>query len=208
MMPTKWMTDKNGIKRRKLAGNTHETEYPGGMRIITYHSTSVVVYRPAGARPTELPFATVILDSGGWRPRPAQRNCRAGCTTKERINWIIEPLGLVVTQEKKLWYIWVRLTGERIPFADGLCLRVPEQPGPARAVLTDLYLTLGPRPPKKGDSSEALFYHPEKHSVATQVEHLLTTHPEREEAIRALAFECGYPLWRDPLRPSLPGRPA
>jgi len=81
---------------KKYANNTY-IQRRGENIAMLYHDTDVVTWYPDG---------DVILDSGGWHT----------ITTKERINWAIEP-EYRLTQQDRIW----RVNGAR--YQDGMVIK-------------------------------------------------------------------------------------
>jgi hypothetical protein len=66
---------------------------------VTIHNTTVVSWTPDHIR----------LDTGGWKTS----------TTKTRMNQAANEynLGFSVYQEKGRWFVWIRSTDQKLPFA-------------------------------------------------------------------------------------------
>lgn len=85
--------------QKKIGNNTYlrrRSDYSIGLQ---YHATDVVTFTPSG----------MVVTSGGWYTT----------TTKERINWALESVGLYVYQEKGTWYLQDRQL-DRTVFHDGI----------------------------------------------------------------------------------------
>ena len=93
--------------RRKIENNTClETRGNGESPPIAllFHSTDVVTYHND----------KVVLQTGGWQTY----------TTKERINWGFDlgDIPLSLYQEKRIWYLWNRITNNTTMFpSNGIC---------------------------------------------------------------------------------------
>lgn len=84
-----------------LKRSTLKVNYEDGSIAIRYHDTDVLTWNVDGS---------ITLDSGGFYTH----------TTKERINEFSSLTGLSVYQEKSIWYVSIRGTGEVLDFYDGI----------------------------------------------------------------------------------------
>jgi len=80
---------------------------PNGTVSVRYHTTDVFTLQPDG---------TITLRSGGWRT----------VTTRRRINQALRYFSIptVLYQHKFNWYLAPYDQGERIPFEEGMRVRV------------------------------------------------------------------------------------
>lgn len=90
----------NNPTSSKLANNTYAKKRNGGIIAVVLHATDVITFYLDGK---------IKLDSGGWRTP----------TTKDRISTYL-PRPLTVYQEKSIWYVRNRDTGEKVVFEDGM----------------------------------------------------------------------------------------
>jgi hypothetical protein len=90
---------------RKVAHNTVEYTREDGTRVIRFHLTDIVEYKPDGS---------IMLNSGGFKT----------FTTKARLNQYL-PAGWEIWAERGLWYVgkaghWSDKDSPRYVFCDGL----------------------------------------------------------------------------------------
>lgn len=71
--------------QKKIGNNTYLRRRDAATIGLQYHETDVVTFTPSG----------LVLTSGGWWTK----------TTKERINWALEALGLYCVQDGGNWYV-------------------------------------------------------------------------------------------------------
>ena len=90
--------------QRKIGNNTYLRRRDAASIGLQYHATDVVTFTPSG----------LVLTSGGWQT----------VTTKERINWVLESIGLYCLQNKGNWYISTNRQDKTTwtAFHDGICI--------------------------------------------------------------------------------------